>query len=289
MRRRPRLFAIDRNRKVESFGDASIAERRHCGCGMAGDERETTLGTADAGLEQRTQTRRVFPLPCREPHMNNRTKSQTILSKSASLTAFKFASGDSGAVTGYGSIFGNVDSYGQRVLPGAFAKSLTRHRAEGTRPLMLWQHNPGEPIGRWTEFVEDNVGLRLSGDFNLNTTKGRDAREHVKAGDVSGLSIGYYVIAERQNGLILELVELDLAEVSVVSFPANREARVGGVKFESLADIERVLRENGVTRGAAAKIAAGGWPALSGYPENDPSIKQLLTILKASRLELKGR
>lgn len=67
---------------------------------------------------------------------------------------------EEGTFEGYGSIFGNLDSYGEKVMPGAFAESLARHKREGTKPLMLWQHNPDQPIGVWEDLVEDGKGLR---------------------------------------------------------------------------------------------------------------------------------
>src|SRR5690554_514968 len=66
---------------------------------------------------------------------------------------------DEGTFTGYGSIFGNVDAYGEKVMPGAFANSLAKHRQKGTSPLMFWQHNPSEPIGVWSDLAEDGKGL----------------------------------------------------------------------------------------------------------------------------------
>lgn len=220
--------------------------------------------------------------------MNTHRKNSTIIGKSAPLTAFKFAVDEAGKVAGYGSVFGNVDSYGERVMPGAFAKSLARHKAEGTRPLMLWQHNASEVIGSWLDLVEDDVGLKLSGRFNLDTTKGRDVHALVKAGDVGGLSIGYLEVVARPNGPVRELFEVDLKETSVVSFPANRQARVSGVKFESAADVERLLREGGAPRGAAAKIAAGGWPALTGETQSDPETLQLMRRLDSATAELRS-
>lgn len=207
--------------------------------------------------------------------------------KTASLQRFKFAASENGEVVGYASIFGNIDAHGERVIKGAYARSLARHRAAGSLPLMLWMHRPGEPIGSWKSMVEDEIGLRMVGQFNLNTTRGKDAYEHSRAGDVSGLSVGYREVTVKKNGSVLDLLELDLVETSVVSLPANPRARITGVKCETRADIERILREGGLPRAAAVKIANGGWPALSSKDEPDPAIGKLLSAMKAARLELK--
>lgn len=202
------------------------------------------------------------------------------------LLQLKFAVGDKGEVSGYGSIFGNIDAAGERVMPGAFSMSIASHRMSGTAPVMLWQHQSAQPIGRWTLFEEDSFGLRMEGMFNLNTNGGRDAFEHVKAGDVSGLSIGFEPVRKkRRDDLVIELLEVKLWEVSVVSFPANPKARVTNVKCHSRADVERLLREGGLPRKAAEKIAAGGWPLLAGQTHN-PDYDRLAMSLKSSTAEM---
>lgn len=181
----------------------------------------------------------------------------------------RFASGGTaGDVEGYGSVFGGPpDSYGDIIAPGAFKRSLAELRADGTSPAMLWSHDPASPIGRWTQLLEDDKGLFVKGKLNLATTRGKDAHEHLKQGDVSGLSIGFRVAengSRKGAGSETILTDLDLVEVSVVAFPANRRARVGGVKsLNSKSDLIDMLRESGLPKSAAARIAAGGWPALA--------------------------
>lgn len=175
--------------------------------------------------------------------------------------AFRMAVTDAGDVQGYGSVFNNINSKGSRVRPGAFSKSIAKHLSEGTRPLMLWQHVHEEPIGAWNEFSEDSIGLRLKGKFNLKTSRGRDAHEHVKAGDLNGLSVGVQIVDLELVGDVADLIELDLWETSVVSFPADSRARISA-QASSRSDIERLLRDGGLPRAAAVKVAAGGWAAL---------------------------
>lgn len=136
---------------------------------------------------------------------------------------------------GYGAVFSNVDSYGDVIRPGAFAKSLAAHIAAGTAPAMLFNHRAIDlPIGVWTSLEEDANGLKMEGSF-LDTTAGTDAYKCVKAGAISGLSIGFIVTAfdvERDGDVLRRFItEVDLIEVSVVNFPANDLARVESVKM----------------------------------------------------------
>lgn len=204
--------------------------------------------------------------------------------KIAEPQSFKFEASD-GEVEGYGAVVGNVDSHGERIVRGAFSGTITKHQSERRMPLMLWQHDRTDPIGKWTEMGEDDVGLRMAGRFNLKTSRGQDAYQHVKAGDINGLSIGYRELKSRPNGQIRELVELELVETSIVSLPANSRARITGVKAESRADIERLLREGGLPRAAAVKIAHGGWPALS-IEQSHPNTFELAKRLDRARADL---
>lgn len=168
----------------------------------------------------------------------------------------------SGRISGYGSIFGNVDSYSERVLPGAFKASLDEHKRSGSRIKMLWQHRQDVPIGVWNHAVEDGKGLLLEGKINLKTDAGRNAYEHIIAGDVDSLSIGYREKKAKQgHDGVRDLIELDLYEVSPVTFPANRSATITAAK--SQAEIEEILRSGGLSKQAARLVVAGGWKALS--------------------------
>ncbi|TVQ30567.1 MAG: HK97 family phage prohead protease [Geminicoccaceae bacterium] len=168
-----------------------------------------------------------------------------------------------GVFTGLASPFGGEpDAYGHVIEPGAFRRSLERHAAAGTMPAMLWSHNPEAPIGRWLKVEEGQAGLQVQGELNLDTQRGREALAHLQHRDLSGLSIGYRVapggFRTNQDGTAL-LTELDLVEISVVAFPANPRARVN---LGSKRDLESLLVKSGLAKAAAAKIAAGGFPAL---------------------------
>ena len=161
---------------------------------------------------------------------------------------------ETGQFEGYGSVFGVKDSYDEVVARGAFAESLKAHKEAGTMPALLWQHRADTPIGVYTEMYEDEKGLYVKGALALGTQKGKEAHELLLSGALNGLSIGFMPKqAERPKGeAITTLTEIDLWEVSLVTFPANTAARVSGAKaskeISRLADwksFERHLREEG--------------------------------------------
>lgn len=139
---------------------------------------------------------------------------------------------EEGTFEGHGSIFNNIDGYGEKVMPGAFGETLAKHVREGTSPLMLWQHNPDEPIGVWEDLAEDGKGLYGKGRLLMDVQSGREAYYRIKAGAVRGLSIGYREVEVEPSGTVRLLKKLDLLEISIVSFPANRRANVTAVKSE---------------------------------------------------------
>ena len=130
-------------------------------------------------------------------------------------------------IGGYASVFGVRDQGGDIVMPGAYAASLARLAAAGGKVRMLWQHDQAQPIGVWDEVVEDAQGLRVKGRLLTEVEKGREAAALMAAGAVDGLSIGYRTIrAEKLPGGGRKLIELELWEVSLVTFPMLPVARV---------------------------------------------------------------
>jgi len=181
---------------------------------------------------------------------------------------------DDGTFTGYGSIFGNVDRGGDKVMPGAFSESLVQHRREGTKVLMLWQHDAHEPIGVWEDLAEDAKGLWGRGRLILEVQKAREVHALMKVGAIGGLSIGYRERDADQDGNVRLLKKLDLYEISPVSFPMNRRARIEAVKSERMEEFARrlrdgdpmpvkafedLLREAGVPKAMAVQIASVGY------------------------------
>lgn len=166
-----------------------------------------------------------------------------------------------GVVTGYGSVFGGIDAYGDTVMPGAFTKSLTKRK-----PKMLWQHNMGEPIGVWDDAREDAKGLYVQGRLALKTEAGGEAFELLSMGAIDGLSIGFRTVADEvvKDGARL-LKEVDLYEVSFVTMPADQSALVQSVKSQMTErSFEVMLKQQGFSRWDAKIITADGWKAWAG-------------------------
>lgn len=197
---------------------------------------------------------------------------------------------DDGSFSGYGSVFGVKDTYDEIVVPGAFKKSLAQHKSEGSMPKMLWQHDWDHPVGVYTVMREDDRGLLVEGQLlKEDVQKAREAHALLKAGALDGLSIGYIPRAWRRSEDdkdILELTEVDLWEVSIVTFPANPAARVQEVRMaeniKSVREFERFLRDvGGYSRERAKRLALHGFagseareePAVAGA---DVSLKDLI-------------
>lgn len=182
---------------------------------------------------------------------------------------------EEGVISGYGAIFNNVDDYGDRIVPGAFGKCLARHAAAKTAPLMLWNHNSDKPIGVWTEMAEDKKGLKVTGKLVMDVPLAKEVYALLKAGAMRGLSIGYRTVSDAIEGNVRLLKEIDLWEVSPVTFPANGKATVTAVKSASAWDdfarrlrdgtppstkeFEDILREAGVPKTLATQIASVGY------------------------------
>lgn len=177
---------------------------------------------------------------------------------------------EDGLFSGYGSVFGNVDAYGEIVAPGAFAESLAETRAKGRTFPTLWQHRQGEPIGNWDidSLKEDNHGLFGAGQLWLNDAPyAKVAYRGMQSKSITGLSIGYYVQDDSfdEKTRIRTLKKLSLVEISIVTSPANEDARVDAVKamiahgrLPSLKEFEQILREAGFSKSQAAVIANRG-------------------------------
>lgn len=169
---------------------------------------------------------------------------------------------DDGTFTGYGAVFGNVDSYGDIILPGAFKNHLATNAPSDTK--LLWQHNTQKPIGVWKDIQEDDNGLLVKGQLLVNDVqKAKEAHALLKAGAISGLSIGFSV---NQGGSRFGadgynyLTDLKLWEISIVTFPANPEANVNDVKSMTPKDFENFLRDaGGFTKSQAKRIASQGF------------------------------
>lgn len=195
----------------------------------------------------------------------------------------------SGVFEGYGAVFGNIDSYGDIITRGAFQNYLAGNKSSDVK--LLWQHNSDEPIGVYDDIYEDENGLYVKGRLLINDVeKAKECYALLKAGAISGLSIGYTV---NQNGSKIGsdgnryLSDLKLWEISVVTFPANPEANVDSVKNMTIKDFERFLRDAGFSKREALEIASHGFK-FRNQREADDENSELLNALQTLTQSIKG-
>jgi HK97 family phage prohead protease len=192
---------------------------------------------------------------------------------------------EDGAFAGYASVFGNVDSHKDIVLKGAFQNNPTG----GIK--LLWQHQPDEPIGVITAMREDNFGLYMEGQLLLDVQKGREAYSLLKSGAINGLSIGYTPVdfeTDYETGVRF-LKQVELWEVSLVTFPANPKAVISSLKSApaTIREFEEFLRDAGYSRRESKAIALRGFNDLSnqrdaeGEEELYAAFERVIAILRS--------
>jgi hypothetical protein len=201
------------------------------------------------------------------------------------LIEIKLAAGD-GTTTaemvfsGYGAVFGNVDSYGDVIQKGAFRDTLREAKKSDNWPAMLMQHggwgmgaDDMTPVGIWTSMEEDDIGLKVEGKL-ADTARGREAYGLLKMTPrpaITGMSIGYmakeFILGTKPEEPRRTLKKVDLMEVSLVTFPANGKARVQSVKTDmNIRIAEQALRDVGYSQKEAKAILAQGYKAI---PQRD--------------------
>jgi len=157
---------------------------------------------------------------------------------------------DNGMFSGYASVFGGIDSFGDTIMKGAFTDTI----ADAARmPLMLYGHQSSNVIGKWLRLEEDDTGLYVEGEFTPNHSMADDVRASMLHGAIDGMSIGFRIPESGSEELEdggKRITKIDLVEVSVVGFPADSSARVAQVRMsdeikniESIREAERFLRD----------------------------------------------
>lgn len=224
----------------------------------------------------------------------------SIEQKSGGLQRSEFAlrelkfEGDEGEAgrtfTGYGAVFGNLDSYGDVIEKGAFSKTIREAKKTGNYPAMLMQHGGWAmtaddltPVGIYTELDEDDIGLKVEGVL-AKSQRAEEALELLKMKPrpaLNGLSIGYrakkFTVGTKPEEPRRTLHEVELVEISLVTFPANPKARIGSVKSGgglTIRDAEGALREAGFSSNEAKAIVAKGFTAID-HREGDDQRQRL--------------
>ena len=211
--------------------------------------------------------------------------------------------GEDGLFEGYACLFGSEDLGHDIIRRGAFSNSLQRRGIDGIK--LLYQHDPNQPIGHWRTIFEDERGLFVRGQLALDVEKAREVLSLMRAGILDGLSIGFRTIranADKKSG-VRHLIELDLWEISIVTFPMQPDARISSVKadarpetaiFEPTAlmskrQLERKLTQDaGLSRSQARALLASGFAGLSckqdaALQSSGHSLAQLNRLSRAMR------
>jgi HK97 family phage prohead protease len=196
---------------------------------------------------------------------------------------------EDGVFSGYASLFGRVDLGKDVVEKGAFSASLKERGAGGIR--MLYQHDPAEPIGVWTEIREDQRGLFVRGRLAKDVARAREVHSLMRGGALDGLSIGFRAVRARndpKNG-VRRILEADLWEISVVTFPMLPDARIEHVKgrrrLPTVREFESWLtRDAGLTRSEARAVIARGFAALKRGRDAAPGGGLVGRIREATRM-----
>jgi len=159
-------------------------------------------------------------------------------------------------IQGYASIFGSCDQGGDIVEKGAYGRSLEALKASGGRVKMLWQHDPAQPIGIWDTIREDDVGLFVEGRLLKSVARAQEAAALIEAGAIDGLSIGYRTVrSSKDDRGVRHLSDVELWEVSLVTFPMLLQARVMSADAVASKTAETLVELAGVFDDARRKLA----------------------------------
>lgn len=195
-----------------------------------------------------------------------------------------------GTFTGYASVFDEVDLGNDSIAPAAFSKSLIKRSASDIR--MLFQHNPDEPIGVWEEITQTKLGLKVRGRITQTVSRGAEVLELMRAGAIDGLSIGFKTVRAKQGkqNNVRRILEADLWEISIVTFPMQETARVESVKASfnkttkpTIREFERwLVREAGLSRADAKTVITKGYSHLASRREAAGNSNDLAMRIRAS-------
>jgi uncharacterized protein len=209
--------------------------------------------------------------------------------------------GESGKFSGYASVFGGVDSYGDTIVKGAYESTLRSHG----KPLMYLEHSWSSfvsngagllPIGKYITIKEDDHGLLVEGELTPGMSVSADVGAAMRHGTINGLSVGGYVkkgdYDETESGRVIRKWS-HLVEVSVVAMPADSAARIDlstvkSMDFETLLpecksekEIERLLRDAGLGKWEAMAIISRVRAIVKGSDsQQEAQAKQTAMILE---------
>lgn len=201
---------------------------------------------------------------------------------------------EDGEFEGYLSTFGNVDRGMDMVMPGAFRRTLKERKLSAIK--LLRDHDTRKVIGKWLSMEEDDRGLKVRGKLFAGTVQlATETLALMREGALDAMSIGYRTIKaqwDEEQG-IRKLLDVELWEGSIVTFPMNEMATVDAVKNDlTITDVERILREGGAP-GAFAKLVAihgfeGATKRLGSRREGGESGKSIAEMIRETSANMKG-
>ena len=209
--------------------------------------------------------------------------------KHISLDECEIKFGDAGmSFEGYASAFNMVDSYGDTVLPGAYADTLKNR----VRPVLMKYNHTGPVIGKYEQLGEDSRGLFCKGELTPGHRVAQDVYASLKHRAVSGLSVGVRIPSggSQKAGKVRQLKRLELVEISIVDTPADLYATVSDVKsaieeIESLSDVEALLRDAaGFSRTDAATLISRIKSLSLGDRGQDSNAAEIVALIRAVRV-----
>jgi len=201
---------------------------------------------------------------------------------------------EDGEFEGYLSTFGNVDRGMDMVMPGAFRRTLKERKLSAIK--LLRDHDTRKVIGKWLSMEEDDRGLKVRGKLFAGTVQlATETLALMREGALDAMSIGYRTIKAQwdEEAGIRKLLDLDLWEGSIVTFPMNEMATVDAVKNDlTITDVERILREGGAP-GAFAKLVAihgfeGATKRLGSRREGGEGGKTFAEMIRETASKMKG-
>lgn len=204
--------------------------------------------------------------------------------------------GEPGEFVGVAWDYSQIDRQGDAIRPGAFIESLSKHKALGSMPAMLWQHKQDEPVGAWLEINDTRDGLEAHGRLELSIARASEAYQLLKSKALC-LSVGF--LASEADSYVADGVRyfnrVDLGEISLVSVPANPGAVVRAVKgladCSNERDFEALVRDAlGLSRRQAKTLTGLAWPALNQRDAGgvDDSEQRLLAAMKQAAVTIRG-
>jgi HK97 family phage prohead protease len=190
-----------------------------------------------------------------------------------------------GTFTGFASTFGNIDNDGDIIAKGAFNESL----ASGKVVKMLWQHDTREVIGKFVEFQETDQGLAVKGKLTMGVNRAREAFHLLKDGALD-MSVGFKLLDSDFNESGNRVIKsADLMEVSLVTFPANNQAKIFSVKsIDNERDLEKLLRDAGFSRNDSKIIISKGYRSLKDLREAEENSDEIVSLFQQFKADFKN-